>query len=273
MYTDFEYANRRLSDFGFILGHIDSSTGVHNVNIGCDITFHTVKNNHSSIHSKASSTYDNVYTATFEIIKKNCKYNRNEMYISDQEVRQITRWLNRHEHYKFKPINRGFDADIHHYGSFNVEVIFLGYRAIGLSLTFTSNAPYGFASPITTRHMLLNQEDKVSIYGDSDEYTTLLPKIEIKCFQDGDLILTNHTTERDIKIYKCKQGEVITLDGEHQIALTDNKEHDKTSFANDFNYEYFEILVDDMNTKNEYSSTLPCELTVTYLPIRKVGVY
>lgn len=268
--TDFEFNNKRLSDFGFVVGHIDSSAGTKRVNIGCDITFTTVKNNHSSIHSTTSSSYENVYTTTFEIIRFDCAKNPENVYLNELEIRSITRWLNRRGYYKFKPYDKDFDTDIHHYGSFNIETIFLYGKPVGFSLTFTSNAPYAFAEQITTKHMMLNSEDRISIYGDSDEYTTILPQIEIKCFQDGDLTLTNHTTGSFININNCKKGELIILDGEHKIPISIDDSH--ITFPNDFNYEYLEILVNEDNIENEYSSTLPCELTITYLPIRKVGV-
>ena len=275
MYTDFEFANQRLSDFGCIMCHINTESGSREIDIGCDITFTTVKNNHSSVHRATSSTYENVYTTTFEIMKYEC--NNSDIYMSSLEARAITKWLNRRGYYKFKLFNDiSIESDVHYYGSFNVKQNMHGTNIISLSLTFTSNAPYGFAEELTTTYMMLNSEDKISIYGDSDEYTTILPKIEIKCFQDCDkdksLILTNHTTGSFIEIKNCKKGEIIVLDGEHKIPLTNNKEHEKT-FANDFNYEYFEILVDEDIEENIYSSTLPCELKVSYLPIRKVGVY
>lgn len=272
MYIDFEYDDRRASDMGYLVCSVNSNSGSYEISPGCDITFTTVKNNHSSVHSKASSSYDNVYTTTFDIIKYNCNSD-DDIYMTSYDVRKVIKWLNRHEYHKFILINDiAYESDVHYYGSFNIKQIMHGGNIIGLTLTFTSNAPYGFASQIMTKHMMLNSEDRISIYGDSDEYTTILPKIEIKCFQDGKLVLKNETTGKVIEIDNCKQNEVIILDGEHKIPLTDNKEHEET-FANDFNYEYFEILVDENNTRNEYSSTLPCELTVTYLPIRKVGVY
>ena len=42
MYVDFEYANRRLSDFGCIICSINSNSGEYEVDIGCDITFKNI---------------------------------------------------------------------------------------------------------------------------------------------------------------------------------------------------------------------------------------
>ena len=63
MYIDFEYANKRASDFDCVVGHFNTDSGIQESDIGCDITFTTVKNKHSSVHSVTSSTYENVYTS------------------------------------------------------------------------------------------------------------------------------------------------------------------------------------------------------------------
>ena len=54
--------------------------------------------------------------------------------------------------------------------------------------------------------------------------------------------------------------------------MTNNKDHELT-LPNDFNYEYFDILVDEFDTINLYKVSSPCEIIVNYYPIRKVGVY
>ena len=82
------------------------------------------------------------------------------------------------------------------------------------------------------------------------------------------LEIPNTVTE----IANCINGETITLDGTYKIAVTDNEKH-KETLCSDFNYSYLDIVVDEEYSENVYSSTLPCEITVSYSPIRKVGVY
>lgn len=273
MYTDFEYANRRLSDFGCIICSINGNSGDYELDIGCDITFAEVKNNHSSIHSKTSSSYDNVYTTTFDIIKYNCNSD-DDMFMTSLEARNIVKWLNRRNSYhKFRLINDISDeSNVHYYGSFNVKQRMFGDKILGLTLTFKSNAPYGFADVVRNKFMMLNPSETITLYGDSDEYGLIYPKIEIRCFSDSNDVLeiTNQTTGTTLHIDGCTSGETITLDGEHKIILSDKRE--QSIIANAFNYEYLDILVDEYETENIYSSTLPCELTISYLPIRKVGV-
>lgn len=271
MKLDFEYAGHRLSDFGCILCTIkNNNSGNYEIDIGSDITFTTIKNNQSSKRSSTSSSYENVYVANFEIMKYDCTSGK-QNYLTSQEARSIIKWLSRHEYKKLKFVNTISDeSDVHYYGSFNAKQIMLGDKILGLSLTFTSNAPFGFASLTNNKFMMLNSNDVITIVGDSDGYGTIYPKVEIKCFTGGDLKLTNLTTGKYISIKNCKKNEVITIDGEHKVIFSGDESH--TTLPNDFNYEYFTIVVDEDIEENQYSSTLPCELTIKYLPVRKIGV-
>lgn len=276
MWIDFEYANKRLSDFGCILCSFDGGSGLEDVDIGCDITFNTVKNNHTSVHSKTSTSYDNMYTTPFEIMKNPCGYSGEELYFTEHEARAITTWLNRREYHKFKLYNPDFEvSEFYYYGSFNVKQKMMDKRIIGFSLTFTANSPYAFGDKIELQYMLLDRDESFVIYGNSDEYGIIYPKLEIKCLEDcgenESLIIHNLTTGTKIDIKNCVAEEVITIDGNYKLSFTDDENHSKT-FPSDFNYEYFDILVDEYETPTEYTCTLPCELTISYSPVRKIGV-
>lgn len=270
MYLDFEFDGQRLSDLGYVMGNFNGSSDSE-IDIGCDITFTTIKNNHSSIHSKTSSSYENVYSTTFEILKNPCS--TNDPYLNTSEVRYFANWLNV-EDYRELILTSDIDDDLHYFGSFNIKPILVGGRIGGLSLTFTANTPYAFQSPVIHHGMLLNPDDELCIYGDGDMQRSILPTIKVRCLQKGDLEITNSLTGQCVKVDNCIADETITLDGEHKIILTDKPDKHPT-LANDFNYEWFEIANNGQHGRqlgNYYSSTLPCELTVTYLPIRKVGV-
>ena len=271
MYMDFEYAGRRLSDFGCVICSISTSLKDYEIDIGCDITFTEVKNNHSSIHSKVSSGYENVYTATFDIIKYNCN-SIDDVPMSSLEARNIIKWLNRDDYYKLKFINEIADeSNVHYYGSFNVKQKMFHGEILGLTLTFTSNAPYGFSDIVQNKFMMLNTDQSWFLHGESDKYGLIYPVVTLRCFADGTYEITNKTTGTKMQIDNCIKNETIFIDGEHKIIDTDNKDHKKT-LPNDFKYEYLDILVDEYESKNEYTTTLPCELIIDYMPVRKVGV-
>lgn len=271
--TDFEYANKRLSEFGCIVCSFDGASVIQDVDIGCDITFNTVKNNHSSVHSKTSSSYENVYTKTFDIMKNPCGYQDDDIYMTDTESRALVKWLNRHGYYKFKFYNPNFEVlDVCYYGSFNIRQRMLNGKIIGLTLTFTANTPYAFGDEILINTTISNVEVPLRIYGNSDEIGVIYPNMKIKCMESGIFEMKNNTTGTCVYIDNCIKGETIIMDGEHKLIDTDNETHKKTLF-NDFNYEYIDIRTDEMNNcENIYDLSMKCELTIAYSPIRKVGV-
>lgn len=271
--TDFEYANRRLSEFNCIMCSFDGSTGMQDVDIGCDITFNTVKNNHSSVHSKTSSTYENVYTVTFSIMKNPCYYQGDDIYMTDVETRAIIKWLNRHGHYKFKYYNEQFEnLDVCYYGSFNIRQKMFGGRVAGLTLTFTANTPYAFGDEIENKINVTNIDRPVVLYCDSDEIGITYPNIKITCLEDGLFEMKNITTGTCLSIDNCIKGETIIMDGEHKLIDTNNQEHKKTLF-NDFNYEFIDMETGERSDlSNIYELSMTCELVIAYSPIRKVGV-
>lgn len=271
--TDFEYAGHRLSEYSCIACHVGSSLDLSEIDIGCDITFNTVTNNYSSVRSITSSTYDNVYTTSFEITKDFCNLDADNIYFSPIEVRELIRWLNRREYFKFTPFDLNNElTNISFYGSFNVKPLAYGEHTVALRVEFTGNAPFGYADPIESKFMLLQENEEIHMFGDSDEIITIYPKTSFRCFANGTLKITNQLTGNEIVINNCVSGEIITLDGEFKIIDTDNENH-KSTLYNDFNYSYFDILADEYNSENVYTVSIPCEITVSYSPIRKVGVY
>lgn len=266
--TDFEYADKCLSDFGCVTCYIDSKPGVSEVDIGCDITFQTIKSSHSSIRYKTSSLYENVYTTTFQIMKNPSDKNSEELYMTYEEVRELTKWLNRREYKKFKV------SDIHYYGSFNIKEKTVNDRIVALVLTFTGNAPYGFGDPIKNEFDFA-EGSSFCIYGDGDEFgivyptVTIIPKID--CI-DQAYELKNETTGTKVVLNNLKRDEIIRLDGEHKIITSSDSEHVATTLYNDFNYEWLDILISDNSQDNVYTFNMPCYISIEYKPIRKVGV-
>ena len=272
---DFEYADKRLSDFNCTTCTINSGGGVEDVNIGCDITFSTVKNYHTFMQSRTSSSYDSVYATDFQIMK-NEEENGENKYFTYEEVRAIYRWLNRHEYSKFKPLpDDEQDYDVHYFGSFNIDEVFLNGRIIGLTLHFVSNAPYGFGEENQFHIAISEDNNTFSLYGDSDEVNyTIYPKVVIHCLSDigeDGLTIRNRTTGTMVHVKNCLENEILTIDGAYKIITSNNERH--TTLPNDFNYGYLDIAVNaDDDLENIYEVSAPCEITITYSPIRKVGV-
>lgn len=278
---DFEYAGHRLSEFGCIVCYLTSNSSISEIAIGCDVTFNTVKNNHSSISQIVSTQYDTVYTTPFQIMKYKCNDKKesgdlNSCALTDIEVRRLIKWLNRRSYEKFMAVYEdGSYSDVRYYGSFNVKEIRLGNQVIGLSLVFTANAPYGFGEEIEFDYELSGVDDEIYIESDSDEIGYIYPKVLIEVKESGDLRLHNQLDNRTTVIKNCVVGEIITLDGELKLI---ESSMDHQGLFNDFNYEYPRISnecndeYEDENVVNIYTVSLPCNINIKYSPIRKTGV-
>lgn len=267
--TDFEYANECLSDFGYIVCCINTAAS-DSISLGSQLSFNTVKNNATNISRIISAKYDEVYTVTFDICKYNCK-DISDYEITDIELRRLTRWLNRKEYHKFKPkYNNGQLSHVCFYGSFNITGINIGGRLVGLTLTFTANAPFGYEDEINYNYIIENSGDNFYLYDSSDEFGVNYPDlVVIKCTDSGDLTLSNITENRNTVIKNCVKGEVITMDCENKV-IASSKSH--ATLHNDFNYNFPRFLNTFENQENIFQVSLPCQIDITYSPIRKVGV-
>lgn len=266
---DFEFADKRLSEFGCIIGVLKGSTDTNEIDVGCNITFNKIKNNHTSKYDIASSSYEEVYTTTIEIFKNFCESGQD--CFTTLEAEKMIKWLNRRTYHKFKMYGSIFsDVDICYFGTFtSVKQIMLGNRIIGLSAVFEANTPYALGEEVTV-DFDLSADEKFELFPEGDEYGIVYPAVKIKCLSDGDLKLYNETTDNYIYVSGCTKDETLTVLGEYEIILSDKRE--QKDISNCFNYEYFEMLIDDEKVSNHYYSTIPCELSISYRPIRKVAV-
>ena len=266
---NFEYAGRRLTDFNCMLCSFDD-VGLETVSVGTDISFTSIKNRNSSIGKRISADYgEDPYSDVLYICKSNCD-NSNNSYFSQQEQREIIKWLNRSDYYKFKPIY-DVDSDLYYMGSFNLKAEKYGDNVIGFELTFTANAPFGFAEKDILSFSVANSNSTISLNSDSDDITKpIYPTVTITCKQEGTLTITNKRDNSQTILKNLSLNEVITLDGEHGISSTSLGSH--ITFPNDFNYEFLKIITTYDNDINEYLISAPCKISIDYKPIRKVGI-
>ena len=279
---DFEYNGELLSEHGCILGSVSNSYDT-SVSLGSNLTLNTVKNN--NIDMITSTEYPNPIKLTFDIVKASCKRDIGVEF-SEFDVERLMVWLNRKGFYKFKPI---YDYDFEHirrtdymdlifFGTFtDITALRIGGRTIGYSLTFTTNAPYGYAEKSITELDINPMHRELHIYNSSQELGYLYPdKVEIKCGTSGTISfknLTDPAIDRVTEINNCITDEIITLDCKNRI-ITSNVEH-KTLY-NDFNYNFPRLVREYIETDNVIviDTNLMPYMTVTYeyYPIRKVGV-
>lgn len=271
--VDFIYDGELLSDYGMMIGSLDGSSD-DTVSSGADITFNQAKPSGSNKFNLYSSVYDECYTTTFQIIKNPCATSgeMEEIYLSPTLVSQLQRWLCRKNEYKKFKIVQDDYMDLYWNGTFSSKQIELGGKIIGLELTMYTNHPYAFNDEIVLEYNCL-EETSFDIYDMSDETGVLYPCVEIKTSEENDTGLTleliNITENKITSVENCLPGETITFYGDSKIIESD-KEHDK--LPKDFNYIFPRITNNYENRKNTFTVNIPCEIKITYSPVKKIGL-
>lgn len=268
---DFEFNGELLSEHGCALGYTDSSSS-SSTEGGVSLT--TVKNN--DIDMLISRQYQNTLTKTFDIIKMSCISGGYD-YFTDYDREYLLVWLSQPGFHEFRPIYDNSDiVDVLFFGMFtNITEIALCDKIIGYTVTFTTNAPYGFGYPVEGSVTLNSSNNNFEILNDSQEIGNLyFDEFKVKCGANGELILTNNQDEstRRTRITNCKANEVIDFDCKNKL-ITSSLSHDK--LYNDYNYKWPRLYRDYLVTHNKFtldtSKMASATITYKYYPIRKVG--
>lgn len=267
---DFEYDNRYLSDYGFIICDFNFGSGANEIDAGSTITFNKISRHSGKKYSLSSTQYDECITTSFDICKNPDIYDPEDMEISNDEYRDIMRWLNRREFLKFKVIDDGndnFERDTCYYNaSFNIDKIKINEKLYGMRLKMETDKPFGYGQEQSVSWTFSDSNVSKILSDISDEIGYIYPTIIITINRNGDLSLYNELENCTTVIKNCKVGEVITLDGDTHIITTTYISHD---VCNDFNYEFFRIGNTINNRNNRISVSLPCNVVIKYTPIIK----
>ncbi len=266
--VDFSFDGHNLRDFGMIICSFDGPSGSQTVSAGSKLTFNTVPMHSGKKHVLTGTQYDERITVTFSIAKNPCDYSDfSDMKITNDEFRDLMRWLNRREFLKFQIFDENEkDRDACYYNaSFNVEKVLIGGELYGLTLTMETDAPYGYGEEQVLVYEMKSGKE-YDLWDLSDEIGYIYPDMVITCNSSGTLQLENLTEECLMEIKNCTAGEVITINGDAQVITTTDKNH---AIYDDFNFEFFKIGNTFNNRKNIFTTTLPCTLEIRYCPIIK----
>lgn len=267
---DFEYDNQYLSDYGFIICDFNFGGGANEIDAGSTITFNKISRHSGKKYSLSSTQYDECITTSFDICKNPDIYDPEDMEISNDEYRDIMRWLNRREFLKFQVIDDGndnFERDTCYYNaSFNIDKIKINEKLYGMRLTMETDKPFGYGQEQSVSWTFSDSNVSKILSDISDEIGYIYPTVIITINRNGDLSLYNELENCTTVIKNCKVGEVITLDGDTHIITTTYTSHD---VCNDFNYEFFRIGNTINNRNNRISVSLPCNVVIKYTPIIK----
>lgn len=261
---DFLFGDKKLSDFGGMIGYIETSSS-RSVQFGTGLVINSFMNNVTYKTQVQNVKYEEVLTCNFDIVKSNCK--NNDLYFTDNQATAIMKWLKSTKFKKFLPIyDDSSFHDVYFNGTFNdVSAIIINDKIIGFTVTFTNDSPFGYID-IDIEELGINM---FVVYDNSDEYKTYHPIIHFECLEDGDLTISNSLQNDEVSIKNCAAGEIITFDVEKKI-ITSSVEHSK--LYNDFNYAYPLIVNNEDNSTNIFTTSLNCNVTGKYQSYKKVGI-
>ena len=268
--TDFVYDGVKLSSLGYLVGSATTSNN-ESSSAGSKLEMQTVMNHGNHLTGIVNATYNEAITVTFDIIKYQCSDSAS-VNMEDNEIASFMRWLNRKEWHKFKPIYNDLSfPNVYFMGTFNdISTIVMGGNVVGLSITLTTNAPWGFLDFDDNDFTISFANGSFTFYDQSDELGNKYPeKFVVTTTSGGDLSITNNLNDKTTQIKNCVANERITLDCVNKI-ITSNKNH--SHLYNDFNYIYPMLTNTTDDCKNIITSTLPCTVHIEYKPIRKVGI-
>lgn len=258
---DFVYDGQYLSDYGFFVGKIGSGDNFI-IEKGAKLVFDKIPKNYGRRHLLASASYDGAYSAQFDIFK-NPEIN-NDLFLTDDEFRDLMRWLNRREYLQFCFIpDNGEETEKYYDASFNVDKILVDGRCLGLHLTMETNSAKGYGQELVSRYNISDTNIIFTLADMSDEVGYTYPDVVIEIMRDGDLRICNQTLQHTTEIKNCVVGEKITMQGALGIIQTDNEDH---KLADDFNFNFLKIGNTINNRQNKLSFSLPCKITIKYRP-------
>lgn len=260
---DMTYANKKLSDFGLIIASFDDSSS-DTIDTDSQRSFSSNSLFFGKYQPFVVTAYEDALVITFQIMKDPC--NNEELQLSQSEVRQLKKWLNRPTPHKLSFDSEEFKG-IYWEGSFNVQEIYLAGVPYGLELEFQSTRPFAIMDDVTYEGSL-QTSDVLVINDTSDEEGYIYPNLEIKCLSDGDLEITNSYELRTTKISNCTSGETIIFTPLMQVrsSLSSHK------LSDDFNYVFLRIGNTYDETINSITTNIPIEYKLTYTPIAKVVI-
>ena len=189
---DFEYDNQYLSDYNCIICDFDYSDGAKTADAGSKISFERVSRNGGKIHTLVSAKYEECIQTSFAICKNPdlCNFYE-DRYISSGEYRDLMRWLNRREFLKFRLLSDEYIETCYYNASFNVEIITIADKLVGLQLTMETDKPFGYGELVNYKYTFSSNATQKKLIDISDEIGYIYTDIIIKVKGTGSMTIKN----------------------------------------------------------------------------------
>ena len=308
---DFEFNNKRLSEFGLVLCQFGGSKGLETVTDGAPINFTTVPSMRGTKHNLTSSQYEDCLETAFQVCKHSCTDGIQE--ITPTEHRKITAWLCRPRFLKLKLLDES-NVDLYHEAKISVSRIELDGKLMGLELNVTTNRPFALKEP---RNIVINCIEGQEVYGwERYNYGTESEVIKVGYATSTDSNAYPSGVHTDGyqyisigQVYKASLNDIsheegyiypkieITVKKDGNLKIHNSIENRETYIANckagevitldypviqssdsshniqnDFNWKFFRIANTYDNSRNDLVISLPCSIKIKYSPIVKVGL-
>lgn len=269
---DFIFDGESLRSHGYL---ISATNSVDESIVASNMEYQTIKAPRSDVTRKIGDEYPETYTRTISITKDNCVWGDDNLYLTNDDISEMTKWLCR-KTYKWFRWNSENAEDI--YDEVWYEVMFdvnnaeLGGKVTDLELTIKTNRPYGVTRIIKNEWNSADEPSKmIGVHSDEEGY--IYPNMTITVVQGGNLEIINTaegTEGRKTEFKNCTAGEVIRIYGEDVLQVSSsNSEH---NLADDFNYKFPRLLNEYRNSKNTFEINKEVEVIMEYRGIRKVGI-
>lgn len=263
-FLDFEYNGICASDYNLIVCKFNNDNSIEKIDYGCQITFNTTPILNNNLFLLTNTLYQEL-GYTFQICKKSCFDNNEDLFFTTDEQRFIYRWLNRNDgFFPLKIFIPDFGNAIFN-GSFNITAVELSGEVIGYELSFQMSTPFALQERRRITYDFKSSSDKFTFMDISDNIGYIYPNLKIICNSSGDLELHNSIENRTTIIKNCSVGEEISID-EYLNISTSLTEH---KIQNDFNYIFFRVSNTFDERKNTLSVSIPCKIIIEYNPILK----
>lgn len=195
------------------------------------------------------------------------KKKNEEMYFSTEEVRYITKWLNRKQYHEFKMVGENY-IDIYYMASFNVTLLKLGDNVCGFELNMYTDRPFALRREFRKTYTVRNGNSSILVRVDSDEEGYIQPKVKIKVGRAGNLsIINSEIPSEELFIRNCSVNEEIVLD--YPMIETSNVTH---KIQNDFNWNFLKLYSSFNTRTNSLLFSLPCTIEISYTPVAKINI-
>ena len=266
---DFEYDGKLLSDFGFIVCSFGDSGGVEATEKGSEVEFTLAPVHAGRRQISVGAQYENCLSTKFQVCKNPERYRDDQMEITPEEFRAMSRWLNRREFLWFRNFDWCEPEKVYPWfrASFQLTKIEIDNATYGIELDMETDSPFGFGNEEVISLDLSTANSSVRFADQNDEIGETYPEVTITCRGAGTLTLSCDITGCECEIKNCSNGEIIHMSGETMIIESSVAAHD---IANDFNYDFFHFGNTYAERENIISvGSVPCTVELRYRPTMK----